>query len=557
MGYLSIRYKKSLLFLLLLSLSFIFPLFSNTIVASIRFESSRNFQNANASIIYPDAVEVNPSISTNMGINGLHEMGLNGSGVTIAILDSGINKNDTRFDIDGNSMTYDDQRIKVSKSFVNGENEFDYNGHGTMVTGLIASNDIIYSGYRMGGIAKGADIWHLKVLDKDGSGSTESIIEALDYILANKDIVDIVSMSFGAEGVHMEDVENKVIECWKAGIIVVIAAGNEGSDDYGNTVFYTINSPASALEPIAVGAAVDGEYLAVFSSNGPSPETNIYKPEVVVPGVQIVSTLSTGGLGVASGTSLSTPILAGSIALVLQGLGYKPSPDLVKAALLESCTLLGYQLPYLEGAGMPDFVRMLNLLEEEPYDGISILPSVISFPNVFDPAYEYAQRYDYPYLRATVIVGKNVSESLNIEISDEISRYIRITENPLINKIGQYIIGIDFFENAFKLTGFGTHNGTINLMEGENIVARINVYITVTYMSFIRSSFGYLILIALTITMVAIIGYKRIIRNRPKMPISNLVECSFGDNNCICDMYGDHCYLSSPNIRRKKVRMFK
>jgi len=532
-------------------------LFTCILLPSIMVSSIENTQDVNISsskelseikplyeskYIYEDSLDVNPSIVTNMGLNNLHSMGLSGKNVTIAVLDSGVDMNDTRFDVDGNAFTTDDKRIKISKSFVSGEDSKDYKGHGTMVIGLISASETTNGGFSMSGIAKDADIWNLKVLDADGDGDSESIISALNYVLDHKEEVDIISMSLGNAFTRMENIEEKVIECWNAGIIVCIAAGNEGGDENtGDAIFYTVNSPASALEPIAVGATYNEDYLATYSSNGPTTDLGYFKPEVVIPGTNIVSVAINSALGESSGTSLSTPILSGSLALVLEALPFKPSADLIKSALLDSCTSLGYDTPYLEGAGLPDFYNMLQLLQNNSYDRITILPSHLSFPNMFDTEYESSSMYDYDYMKATVVVGKNITDDIDIVVSENILKYIKIIKDQPINKKGQFILGIDFIQKSFQFNMNGEYNGTIDLIYNNNIVAQINVNIEITLKAFFKSTLVYLILITLLLTSVAIISFKNIISHKPTL--TKTPKICLEEGMCECNIDGTYCHV--------------
>jgi len=196
---------------------------------------------------------------------------------------------------------------------------YDDHYHGTHVAAIAAGDGTgSADAATFRGVAPAARIWAAKVLDANGSGSDLDVISGIQWC-ASQSGVDVISMSLGISG--NSDGSDAVSEASNnaaaAGKVVVVAAGNEGDVDH------TIGSPAAAAGVIAVGAAADtsdgGRFLAPFSSRGPTADNRV-KPDVVAPGVDVISAFISGqdDFIALSGTSMATPYVAGVIALGLQ-----------------------------------------------------------------------------------------------------------------------------------------------------------------------------------------------------------------------------------------------
>jgi serine protease AprX len=259
---------------------------------------------------------------------------VNGTGVTVAVIDSGIKPHT---DLQGT-------RIKAFVDFVNGRTTaYDDYGHGTHVAGLIAGNGSASRG-RFTGVAPGASIVALKVLDGSGAGKTSDVLAALEWVLTNHLTykIRIVNLSLGHpiyESAATDPLVQLVEALTKKGIVVVVSAGNMGRNTLGQTVYGSITSPANAPGAITVGA-VDtrltlgrgDDGIAAFSSRGPTRFDRFIKPDVLAPGYQMASLASGGGLldlrypllrisgGYfrLNGTSQAAPVVAGAAALMLQ-----------------------------------------------------------------------------------------------------------------------------------------------------------------------------------------------------------------------------------------------
>jgi len=260
------------------------------------------------------------------------EHGIEGKNIRIAVLDTGIDNNHQ-----------DLQNVILEKDFT-GEGTDDEHGHGTHVASIIAGSGKSSAGLYKG-IASKASLMDIKVLNKQGSGRLSDTIAGIEYAVINN--ADVISMSLGAiipcNGLDATSLASDVAV--KKGIVVVVAAGNSGP------LPGTIGSPGCAREVITVGAVDHLDKIAVFSSRGPTLDGRV-KPDIVAPGVLITAAKSGGGYTIMSGTSMSTPMVSGVVALILSknpGL----SPEQIKNVLKETAKDLGED-KNIQGAGRVD-----------------------------------------------------------------------------------------------------------------------------------------------------------------------------------------------------------
>ena len=215
----------------------------------------------------------------------------NGLGKTAWIIDSGI-------DFDHPDLTVDQTR---SRSFVEGQTSTDdQNGHGTHVAGIIgAKNNTI----GVLGVASGASLVALKVLDKDGEGNLSYIIQALAYINTTADAGDVVNMSVGGES-GSDILDQQVRNTAARGIYFAIAAGNDNK-------LANLNSPArvNASNVYTISAVDSLDNFASFSNYGNDVV------DFAAPGVRILSTWMDNRYAYASGTSMAAPHVAGLLLL--------------------------------------------------------------------------------------------------------------------------------------------------------------------------------------------------------------------------------------------------
>lgn len=223
--------------------------------------------------------------------------GITGKNVKIAVIDSGC-------DTDHKDLK---NRIIGGRNFTTEDNGNinkyeDYNGHGTHVCGTIAASK---NNYGVIGVAPDAQLLILKALDKNGSGSMKSIIDAINFAINQK--VDIISMSLGTSKdiPQLHQVIKKAVD---SNILVVCAAGNEGDGIESTDEF---SYPGAYNEVINVGAVDFSRSAARFSDSNK-------EVDLVAPGVNIVSTFLNGKYETLSGTSMATPHVTGFLALLIE-----------------------------------------------------------------------------------------------------------------------------------------------------------------------------------------------------------------------------------------------
>lgn len=299
-----------------------------------------------------------------------------GSGIGVALIDSGVN---SHRDLNSTGLL-PLSRVVYNQSFVPGSSSAaDQYGHGTHIAGLIAGNGasstgLIYS-KTFKGIAPDAKIINLRVLDQNGNASDSTVIAAIDKAISlkSKYNIRVINLSLGRgifESYKLDPLCQAVEKAWKSGIVVVVAAGNNGRYQ-GTNGYATITSPGNDPYAITVGsmkpmdtATRTDDLIASYSSKGPTLIDHIVKPDIVAPGNLLISTeTSTTTLYGAepsnlvpwsyyiygrnssastvyftlSGTSMASGVVSGAVADLLQA---HPTlaPDQVKARLMKSAS---------------------------------------------------------------------------------------------------------------------------------------------------------------------------------------------------------------------------
>jgi serine protease AprX len=276
-----------------------------------------------------------------LNITNLTENKFFGQNQTICFIDTGIYPH----------LDFVLPKSKIIKfiDLINDKNSpYDDNGHGTFVAGIACGNGILSSQYS--GFAKCSKIISIKALQKNGSSTSNTILDAMQWIYENhkKYNISIVCMSFGAESDETFDPLSLGAEAlWKAGITVVAAAGNSGP----NTK--TIKSPGCNPYVITVGALdIKTMEIANFSSRGPT----IYghKPDLLAPAVDIVSCNHKFlPYTTMSGTSVATPIVAG-ICAIIKSKYPQMTNNQIKKYLFSNCKKITGNADF-EGAGFLKF----------------------------------------------------------------------------------------------------------------------------------------------------------------------------------------------------------
>jgi serine protease AprX len=302
--------------------------------------------------------------------------------IGVAVLDSGIQPNHA----DLARWNSTNSRVVYKESFVDA-NPADLNGHGTHVAGIIGAEGNISclqggldasgncrASQTFIGIAPGTQFVSLKVLDANGQGTDSGVIAAIDRAIALKSTYNIrvMNISLGRpvrESYQTDPLCRAVARAWDAGIVVVVAAGNEGRNNSAGTNGYgTISSPANSPKAITVGAINTlanfydaDDRAATYSAKGPTMIDQIVKPDLVAPGNAIVSLQASGSVLPAqypgnrpavasywpwatgtssyyyklSGTSMAAPMVSGAAALLIDK-DPTLTPDMVKARLMKT-----------------------------------------------------------------------------------------------------------------------------------------------------------------------------------------------------------------------------
>lgn len=235
-----------------------------------------------------------------------------GSGATVAVLDTGI-------DFDHPDLMVN---IPLSRDFTTDgtggdDNNNSIKGHGTHVAGVIAA---LNNNIGVLGVGSQIDLVALKVLDRTGSGTFGWIIAGLDYVSANSAVIGIINLSLGARGgtnpsQAFKDasalLQAAVQRATNAGVIVVVAAGNDAVNVTSNNVV-----PAMYPEVFTV-SALDDRNGQVGSDKWASFSNYGLEVDIIAPGVLILSTSNDGKTSSLSGTSFSSPHVAGTVGLYI------------------------------------------------------------------------------------------------------------------------------------------------------------------------------------------------------------------------------------------------
>mgnify|MGYP001115827541 FL=1 len=265
----------------------------------------------------PTGVERIFSDTTALDIDGMDDFRVD---VDVAVLDTGIDMQHPDLNVVGgaNCMNTSGGGPPWARSYFCDESQGgdDDHYHGTHVAGTIAALD---NGIGVVGIAQGARLWALKVLDSQGSGSLSGIIAAVDWVVAQGNI-EVINMSLGGSGTSTA-MDDAIEAAFNNGVTVVVAAGNEAADSAGYT-------PANSPYAITVSALADFDGLpgALASATCRADQDDTLADfsnwgsivDIAAPGVCILSTypLEQGEYNTISGTSMASPHVAGAAALL-------------------------------------------------------------------------------------------------------------------------------------------------------------------------------------------------------------------------------------------------
>ena len=321
--------------------------------------------------------------------NDVRYAGIDGSGFSVVILDTGIDLDHPFFGPDENGDGVAD-RIVYNADFVSGgSNANDVHGHGTHVSSIIASQDSVY-----GGVAPGADIIHLKVLDDAGVGTAAAIESALQWVVANAETYHIasvnMSLSFGdnlATATTRPELgfSDELAALAAQGVITVSASGN---DFITHLSVPGVSYPSADPSSLSVGAVWDADVGGPFAwSSGARDNTtgadritsfsqrHPTMTTVFAPGAFITAAAVGGGVATLSGTSMAAPHIAG-IAALAQQLAVQTTGE--RLSFTEFAELLkATGVPILDGDDEDDNVRNTNQ-EYRRLDVLAMANAIVS-----------------------------------------------------------------------------------------------------------------------------------------------------------------------------------
>ena len=288
---------------------------------------------------------------TMTGIRQLNSNGLTGTGITICIVDSGI---------DTLHPDFSHLHLVAWRDLVNFKPDpYDDRGHGTAMAGLIAADGSLR------GVAPGVNMIIVKAIDSGGLGSPQNVADGIKFCVdpwgTGKSGADIISLSLGSNSNNFFDVTVYDAVAWATsrGVFVVVAAGNDALAANSD-----VSTAGQVPLAIAVGAVDSSGVRAPFSSIGSSvnrTDPNL-KPEITAPGVQLVSTAPGAHYVTVTGTSPATAIVAGILALILQAKpGLRPGVLSGNVVAVKTALMLGA----LKASG--------QLLPHDPWYGYGIV----------------------------------------------------------------------------------------------------------------------------------------------------------------------------------------
>lgn len=305
-----------------------------------------------------------------------------GEGTGIAVIDSGVDPDREDLHVAG-WAEFDDHGQQVAST------PYDPTGHGTHVAGTVAGNDA--SGTAIG-VAPEASIHAVKAFDENGSATLSGIIAGIEWAIANDD-VDIIQMSFGAEGT-IEPLVESIINARNAGKLPVASAGNGGTE--------TSSSPGNVYDAVSVGA-VDTERTVASFSSGESIETDTdwdwnsvqtsrpehwpdtyLVPSVTAPGVSVQSARAGDATALTSksGTSMASPHVSGVAALVWAATDHGLSVDELNTVLRETADHPDGTAPDSRyGTGVVDALTAVETATGEQSTSTELIVSSLDTPD--------------------------------------------------------------------------------------------------------------------------------------------------------------------------------
>ena len=418
--------------------------------------------------------------------------GYDGTGITVAILDSGAWGDHP--DLQNRLIGFKDLiNGHDDMNPINGIDAYDDNGHGTACAWNVAGDGTASNG-TLKGAAPGADLLIIKVLDASGSGDDGTIAQGIEFAIQQG--VDVISISLGGvwndQTYVVEPSLQEISNAVSAGISVAVAAGNSGP------AAFTINSPGVAEKAITVGSSFGNTGVVAFSSVGPvlrtvtEPDGYTAKPDLVAPGYQVVSgrgnnvddleypayNVSQFGNNYTrwSGTSSSTPMIAGLIALLTEK-HLALTPIEAKAALMSTAMDLGAD-PMSQGWGLANVSKASQLLTNSSRDITIMTPR--SLPTLPWTSQVLIAGDTRPPQNVTIISTQSVG-FVNIGISGNASQFVETNVDGISISTGYSYFDFQLtVPEDVPLSAAGFYTGFLNLTQGTDVIASMEINYSIT-----------------------------------------------------------------------------
>ncbi|XP_062134611.1 membrane-bound transcription factor site-1 protease [Drosophila sulfurigaster albostrigata] len=398
-------------------------------------------------------------VSGSLHADVLWKLGITGKGVKVAIFDTGLTQNHPHF-----------RNVKERSNWTNEKSLDDGVSHGTFVAGVIASSRECL------GLAPDAELHIYKVFTNSQVSYTSWFLDAFNYAIYKK--VNIINLSIGGPDFMDLPFVEKVLELSANNIIMISAAGNDGP------IYGTLNNPGDQSDVIGVGSINFEDKIARFSSRG---MTTWELPigygraglDIVTYGSQVEGSDVHAGCRRLSGTSVSSPVVAGVAALLRSGASHKVNlvnPSSLKQVLVEGAEKLPNYNIFEQGQGKLNLLKSMQLL-------LSYKPKISLIPSSLD----FTTNYMWPYSSQPLFYG-SVASIVNVTILNGISVTGKVLGQPKWipdpENYGQYLnISTSYSSLMWPWTGWMAVYIAVN-KDGENYAGTAKGYLIVLIESY-------------------------------------------------------------------------
>lgn len=376
-------------------------------------------------------------ITSILKADALWSIGITGTGVKVAIFDTGLSKAHPHF-----------KKIKERTNWTNEKSLSDGISHGTFVSGVIASSKECL------GFAPDADLHIYRVFTNNQVSYTSWFLDAFNYAILKK--INVINLSIGGPDFLDHPFVDKVLELSANKVIMVSAIGNDGP------LYGTLNNPGDQSDVIGVGGMNFEEKIAKFSSRGMTTwELPLgygrLKPDIVTYGAQVKGSNLKGGCRSLSGTSVASPVVAGAVTLIISGVLKKMefiNPSSVKQALIEGAMRLSDNNMFEQGHGKLNILKSIKILSEYQ-------PKVSLSPTHLDMTDDYMFPYNTQsifYTMQPIIVNVTILNGIAVT-----GRVAEVQWYPYQNENGNLLnVSISYSDVLWPWSGWMSLHITVN-----------------------------------------------------------------------------------------------